>query len=93
MTAEFINDVYLTLQGELVPEAAVAGVENLFEEGNACYAHYAAMHCAYERLRARLGVDDEDKDVEVIIHSLMAITDILAKRMFEHGAQFGNVLR
>ena len=88
MLDQFVDDVYMTLQGELISTAAVPGVENLFEEGKACFVYYENVLCAYARLCARLGADEEDSDVEEIIHNLMLITDILAKRMFEYGAQF-----
>mgnify|MGYP006955466334 FL=1 len=38
---------------------------------------------AYERLRERLGVTDEDEDVEIIIDSLLAIQRKLCREMFE----------
>lgn len=88
MEATFIEDVYMTLQGELEVSSAVPGVENLFDEGKPCCTHYEEMLCAYERLCERLGVEDEDADVEILINSLMSITDILAKRMYAYGALF-----
>ena len=90
MTKKWIDDIYMTLQGELIPEAAVPGVENLFEEGKPCYVHYGNMLRAYERLCQRLGENEDDPDVEIIISSFMAITNILAKRMFAYGALLGN---
>lgn len=88
MAEMFKEDVYLTLQGVIVREARVNGVENAFEEGSPCAKHYANMLHAYSRLCTRLGVPGEDPDVEEIICSLMSITEILAYKMYEYGAIF-----
>ena len=43
---------------------------------------YEEMLDAYARLRERLGVEDEDEDVEIIINSLLAIQQKLCLEMF-----------
>ena len=58
MRSQFIYDVYDTLQGEMI--VPVPGVENAFAEGTPCERLYAEATEAYERLRERLGVVDED---------------------------------
>ena len=60
----WIEDIYDSLQGVLVPEARVPWVKNLFLPGSPCDRAYSDMLDAYERLRDRLGVADEDEDVE-----------------------------
>lgn len=85
---EFIEDVYDSLQGVLVPEARIPWVKDLFLPGSPCDRAYAEMLQAYGRLRDRLGVPDEDGDVETIINSLMNIQRILGENMFLCGLEY-----
>lgn len=82
------EEVYFTLQGESCEP--LPGVENAFADGTVCDRCYSEMLQAYARLRDRLGVQDEDADVETIINSLRTITDELCYRMFAYGAQLGS---
>ena len=79
--------VYYTLLGEAEEGFCVPGVENLFEEGSACDRAYEQMLAAYARLRERLGIENEDADVEQIINALRTIERIVSMKMFECGAQ------
>ena len=79
------EDVYLTLCGEIHGEHAVPGVENAYADHSECDQLYAEMHDAYDRLRMRLGVIDEDDDVEIIIGNLLAIQSILCEKMYIYG--------
>ena len=88
MNNEQIEAVYATLTGTLRKEFRVPGVENLFDEGSECMNCYCKMLAVYERLCDRLGVIDEDEDVEVIIHSLMTIEQNVSIKMFEYGMKF-----
>lgn len=83
-----VEDVYYSLQGELCEP--LPNVENAFAIGSVCDRCYSEMLKAYERICDRLGVQDEDKDVEVIITSLRTITEELCYRMFAYGAELGN---
>ena len=83
------EEVYFTLLGEACEP--VPGVENAFTDGTICDRCYNEMLDAYARLRDRLGVQDEDADVEIIINSLRKITDELCYRMFYYGAKIGNM--
>ena len=83
-----IEDIYDSLQGVLVPEARVPWVKNLFLPGSPCDRAYSDMLDAYERLRDRLGVADEDEDVEIIINSLLDIQQILGHEMFRCGLEY-----
>ena len=78
---DFVELVYESLIGELVEP--IKYVPNAFEPGSYCSARYQEMLDAYERLRGRLGVADEDADVEIIINSLLSIQRRLCLEMFE----------
>lgn len=86
--SKLAEDVYFTLQGEACEP--IPGVENAFADGAVCDRCYSEMLDAYARLRDRLGVQDEDADVEIIINALRTITDELCYRMFSYGAQLGS---
>ncbi len=89
MNIDFIEDVYNTLHGVMVKGYEVPGVESIFEAGMLCDQLYGNMLDAYERLCDRLGVMDEDEDVEVIINSLMQISREVGNKMYRYGAAFG----
>lgn len=84
----FIEDIYHSLQGVLVPEARISWVEDLFLDGSPCDRAYSQMLQAYERVRDRLGVEDEDDDVEIIINFLLNIQRILGFEMFRCGVEY-----
>ena len=90
MKEVFIQNVYDTLLGMLTEEACVPGVRSAFEEGMPCQEKYDQMLTAYQRLRDRLAVENEDPDVEVIINSLLDISKILGREMFLYGMNFAN---
>ena len=73
--------VYESLIGELVDP--IKDVPNAFEPGGYCETRYRQVLEAYERLRGRLGVEDEDPDVEIIIDSLLEIQRKLCMEMFD----------
>ncbi len=83
-----IDNIYDSLQGVLIPEARIPWVKDLFIPGSPCDCTYAEMLRTYERLRDRLGVRDEDPDVEIIISSLMEIQRILGQEMFRCGVEY-----
>ena len=80
---DFAQEVYDALTGERT--RPIIGVGNAFEEGKPCAAWYAQMLAAYDRLRERLAVTDEDVDVETIIDSLLMIQRELCTEMFRLG--------
>lgn len=66
------------------------GVENAFENDSFCLTEYGKILDAYSRLCLRLGVEDQDDaDVEAIIHSSMLIQEDLCYRMYRYGALYG----
>lgn len=78
--------VYDSLQGTVCnPHPQV---ENLFGEGKPCQRWYGDMLAAYARICDRLGVADEDADVEIIITCLRRIEREVAYQMFCYGVQF-----
>ena len=82
----FEEYVYDSLQGLLLhphPE-----VPDLFEEGKECDRLYGEMLKAYARLCERLGVNNEDEDVEIIITNLQKIQRVVAYHMYYYGAKF-----
>ncbi len=88
MNEKQIEDIYYTLIGTMQEKFRVPGVENLFAEGSYCMNSYGEMLAAYERLCNRLGVVDEDEDVEIIIDSLITIERKVSIKMFEYGMKF-----
>ena len=87
MDATSAEKLYYTLIGQMQEEFCVPEVENLFAEGGECEQAYDEMLEAYGRLRERLGVVDEDRDVETIINSFLKIQRLVAIKMFEYGAK------
>lgn len=80
--------VYDTLVGNLIPECCLEWVENICVPGQPCYEEYRKMLEAYERLCQRLGVINEDSDVEIIINALLKRGRILAMEMFQYGRKY-----
>ena len=88
MVSPTAREIYYTLAGELQEKARIPGVENLFRSGSPCANAYADMLDAYERLCDRLGVVDEDEDIEIIVSSLRYIEKEMAMKMFEYGMNY-----
>ncbi len=89
MKNAFITDVYNTLQGQLQPAYQISGVENAFAPGEKCDLLYSRVYDAQRRLERRLGAQEYDADVEIIIDSLTQIQKELCYRMYCYGAKFG----
>ena len=89
MKDSFSQDVYETLCGFRSEGFNVPGVENLFGEGMPCTLLYGEMWEAYERLLNRLGLRDEDADVEAIINALLSICEKVGAQMYHYGTVFG----
>lgn len=77
------ESLYYSLIGELIEP--IKGVPNAFADGEPCARLYLDVQEAYQRLRERLDVEDEDEDIETIIGSLLMIQQHLCMEMFEHG--------
>lgn len=84
----FIEMVYETLRGQLVDDARIPGVENIFADGSLCDRLYSEVYDANQRLCSRLGVAEDD-DVEIIINALIEIEQQISYQMYLCGARFG----
>lgn len=89
MEQDLTEWAYQSMACGLMEDYRMPGVENAFAEGSYCLQRYGDMRDAYDRLCDRLGVVDEDQDVEDIINAFMDIQEELCRRMYRYGAQFG----
>ena len=80
--------VYDCLLGQILSETALDWVESIFTDGSEYNRNYAAVLAAYGRLCQRLGTDEEDDDVEVIINSMLDNEKLIALNMFELGMRY-----
>ena len=81
--------VYESLSGHLADTYRVPGIENAFAPGTPCEMLYRDILLAYFRLCQRLGVEEEDADIEIIMNSFLDIERILCLKMFDLGAKHG----
>lgn len=88
MEKDFVEDVYNTLCGLLEEPYQVPGVKDLFAQGHPCEKNYSLMREAYERLTDRLGVVDEDEDLEIMVDSLLQICHDVGIGMYHYGQVF-----
>ncbi|MDO5546986.1 MAG: hypothetical protein Q4F79_00695 [Eubacteriales bacterium] len=88
MNKEFVREVYESLWGAYVEP--MYGVEDAFEEGKPCDVSYGEIFDASERLRQRLGVQNDDRDVDIINNAWRDIAEELGFLMYKYGAKFGN---
>ena len=88
MNPEHVNLVYESLIGELMDP--ISGIENAYVPGGKCDELYEDMLSAYNRLCGRLGIEGEDRDIEIIINNLLQIQRILCTEMYRYGVQFGS---
>ena len=89
---EIATRVYESATAVLIPDLRLPWVENEMQEGKEFYHNYGAMLDAYERLRERLGVEDADKDVEIMINALLNNEELLSKKMFYYGMEYQKAL-
>ena len=88
MQETFADLVYYTLSGDMHGVYAVPGVEDAFAEGSECFQLYEELGVVRDRLQARMGLQDEDEDVERIISILESVQRILGLKMFYYGQTF-----
>lgn len=79
------EQVYETLLNTLPKEYSLSWVEPIFVQGHPCFETYRDMHIAYERLRERLGENDEIPEAEEMIDQLLEHGKLLAFAMFRYG--------
>lgn len=70
-------------------EYRMPGVEDAFTLGSYCEERYREIWEAYGRIRERLGVEDEDEDMEQVIRAFEDVQQELCLRMYRYGAAFG----
>ncbi len=85
---ELWERVYESLTCHVIKAARMSGVEDAFADDAYCMEQYRIMRDAYDRLCDRLGVTDEDGDVECIIDCYMNIQRELCRLMFQYGQVF-----
>ena len=76
------EDIYFTLLGELASEYAVPGVENAYIPGGECDRLYNEICLARDSLCRRLGIPEDDPDLERILDNHLLIQRILCEKMF-----------
>ncbi len=89
MNESFMELVYLTMQGELIPECAIAEVEDIFVEGGIGIELYEKAKNAYAKVCHRLGKKDEDQDLNELVRNMEELAREMALRMYQYGAKFG----
>lgn len=70
MQKAMARKVYEMMTADVLPEYQLPGVDSAFAPDSFCMQRYTQMPNAYARVCERLGVTDEDEDVECIISSL-----------------------
>lgn len=90
MTIELWEQVYESLTCHPSDSHRIPGVVNAFADDAYCMEQYRQMRDTYDRLCHRLGVVDEDKDIERIIQCYMGIQRELCRLMFTYGQQFSS---
>ena len=88
MKEKFVDVVYDLVNGVRIRKPDDPDVESLFTDGQVCERLYNEVYEANLRLCERLGVE-EDRDVEVLINSLLKICERVGKRMYRYGAKYG----
>lgn len=83
--------IYEQVCAGVLPEYQLPGVAFAFAPGSFCLQKYTQMLEAYARLCERLGVTDEDEDLECILSSLFEIQEELCCQMFLYGTQFAEL--
>ena len=89
MSRKKMEWAYETMTCHLKEGYRMPGVEDAFAAGTYCIERYGEALSAYERLCDRLGVVDEDRDVEDIFNAFFDIQEYLCYKMYQYGAQFG----
>ena len=87
MDIKIADTVYDLLIGEMEPTDEMPMVENMFAEGRTCEELYSNVYAANLRICQRLGTA-EDKDVELIVDSLLRISRLLGRKMFQYGMKY-----
>ena len=79
--------IYETVIGQSLQP--VAGANDLFADAQPCDALYESVYCAANRLCARLGIEGEDADVQILLDSWQRICRLVGYEMFRCGEALG----
>jgi hypothetical protein len=88
MDKEKFESIYHTMCGLVWQEYAEQGVEDIFCDGSVCSSAYEEISYACERLRKRLHVKDEDRDIDTILYNYEKINREIARKMLEYGIKY-----
>lgn len=91
MNDHFIEAVYQTLTGQLLPQYRIPGVENAFAPGSKSSKLYQRIYNAKLRLCQRLGVTDDDADIEDIANAYGDIMEYLCAKMYAYGCVYREI--
>ena len=89
MEENFATQVLHTVMGNMISEASIPGIEDIFEEGRIGDELYREVCEAHVRLLEKLGDVDEDADIEIMINNLLELVDVVGLAMYHYGAIFG----
>ena len=78
--------VYESMLGER--NFPIVGVEDAFAEGGVCEREYEKMREAYACICQRLGVGEEDAELDGMIDSMERICRELCMNMFDYGVKY-----
>ena len=87
MNDHYIQAVYQTLTGQLLPAHQIPHIENAFVPNSKCFVLYQRIYNAKLRLCQRLGVTDDDPDIEEIATAYEDIMELLCAKMFVYGSE------
>jgi len=85
---DIIDDIYYSMLGQIVPEESISWVENAFSAGSNCEENLIKIYAARDRLLERLGICEEDEDLECILDSFLTNQYILCRKMFFYGLHY-----
>lgn len=83
---KFLSEEMQCLENNSIEESKY--VEDEFVEGKVCHTAYAEVLDAYQRVCQRLGVGEDDKDIEIIINNFNIIIERLCMKMYDYGCFF-----
>jgi len=81
MDAITFERIYETITGQVLPEYAVSGAQNIFAEGQAGDQLYAKVYEASCRLCSCLEQEDA-KDLDLILHCMDTICKLVSEEVY-----------
>ena len=83
----FVEALYLTVTGAIIPELAVPQAENLFADGKPCDKLYEQVQAACHRICRRLSIQaEDDPDLTEILNLTDRICQQVGYEMYRCGA-------